>query len=48
MSDGTYGHRRIHARLLRWDTPAGPELVRQDHARAGAWCRAGHARGADR
>lgn len=29
MSDGTYGHRRIHARLLRWGAPAGPELVRR-------------------
>ncbi|WP_331773171.1 IS3 family transposase (plasmid) [Embleya sp. NBC_00888] len=29
MSDGTYGHRRIHAQLLRWGAPAGPELVRR-------------------
>ncbi|WP_331773043.1 IS3 family transposase (plasmid) [Embleya sp. NBC_00888] len=29
MSDGTYGHRRIHAQLLRWGAPAGPEPVRR-------------------
>ncbi|MGW0660903.1 IS3 family transposase [Streptodolium elevatio] len=28
-SDSTYGYRRIHAQLLRWDASAGPELVRQ-------------------
>lgn len=27
-SDGTYGHRRIHAQLARWGEHAGPELVR--------------------
>lgn len=27
-SDETYGHRRIHAQLARWDTHCGPELVR--------------------
>ncbi|GAB3726264.1 IS3 family transposase [Nocardiopsis oceani] len=27
-SDETYGYRRIHARLQRWDVQAGPELVR--------------------
>lgn len=27
-SDGTYGHRRVHAQLQRWDVQAGPELVR--------------------
>jgi transposase InsO family protein len=27
-SDGTYGHRRVHARLARWGVPAGLELVR--------------------
>jgi putative transposase len=27
-SDGTYGYRRIHAQLARWDVPASPELVR--------------------
>lgn len=26
--DGTYGYRRIHAQLQRWDVQAGPELVR--------------------
>jgi transposase InsO family protein len=29
MSDSTYGYRRVHAQLLRWDVTAGPELVRQ-------------------
>jgi putative transposase len=29
ISDGTYGYRRVHAQLLRWDRPASPELVRQ-------------------
>lgn len=29
MSDATYGYRRIHAQLARWDVEAGPELVRQ-------------------
>ncbi|MGG7568926.1 IS3 family transposase [Streptomyces sirii] len=28
MSDGTYGHRRIHAQLRRWGSTAGLELVR--------------------
>lgn len=27
-SDETYGYRRIHAQLQRWDVQAGPELVR--------------------
>jgi transposase InsO family protein len=27
-SDGTYGHRRIHAQLARWGEHASPELVR--------------------
>lgn len=27
-SDGTYGHRRVHAQLQRWDVQAGPDLVR--------------------
>ncbi len=27
-SDETYGHRRIHAQLLRWDQSCTPELVR--------------------
>jgi putative transposase len=27
-SDGTYGHRRIHADLVDWGVPCGPELVR--------------------
>jgi putative transposase len=27
-SDGTYGHRRIHAQLARWGEPASLELVR--------------------
>ena len=27
-SDGTYGHRRVHAQLVRWGEQAGPELVR--------------------
>ncbi|MGH9206919.1 MAG: IS3 family transposase [Acidimicrobiales bacterium] len=27
-SDETYGHRRVHAQLARWDTHCGPELVR--------------------
>ncbi|WP_246421853.1 IS3 family transposase [Nocardiopsis mwathae] len=27
-SEGTYGHRRVHAQLQRWDVQAGPELVR--------------------
>ena len=28
-SDGTYGYRRVHAQLERWDVPCGPELVRK-------------------
>lgn len=28
-SDATYGYRRIHAQLARWDEPCSPELVRQ-------------------
>jgi putative transposase len=28
-SDSTYGYRRVHAQLLRWDVQAGRELVRQ-------------------
>lgn len=28
-SDSTYGYRRVHAQLRRWDVQAGPELVRQ-------------------
>jgi putative transposase len=27
-SDGTYGYRRVHADLVSWGVPAGPELVR--------------------
>jgi transposase InsO family protein len=27
-SDGTYGYRRVHADLVAWGVPAGPELVR--------------------
>jgi putative transposase len=27
-SDGTYGHRRVHADLAEWGVPCGPELVR--------------------
>lgn len=27
-SDETYGYRRVHAQLVRWDVQAGPELVR--------------------
>jgi len=27
-SDGTYGHRRVHAQLARWGEQASPELVR--------------------
>jgi putative transposase len=27
-SDGTYGYRRVHADLLAWGRPCGPELVR--------------------
>lgn len=27
-SDETYGHRRVHAQLARWDVHCGPELVR--------------------
>jgi putative transposase len=27
-SDGTYGYRRVHADLLGWGVPCGPELVR--------------------
>jgi putative transposase len=27
-SDGTYGHRRVHADLADWGVPCGPELVR--------------------
>ena len=27
-SDGTYGHRRVHAQLTRWGQAASPELVR--------------------
>lgn len=27
-SDGTYGHRRVHADLAAWAVPCGPELVR--------------------
>jgi putative transposase len=29
MSDSTYGYRRIHAQLARWDIRAGLELIRQ-------------------
>lgn len=29
LSDETYGHRRIHAQLLRWGTSCTPELVRR-------------------
>jgi putative transposase len=29
MSDSTYGYRRIHAQLARWDVRAGLELIRQ-------------------
>jgi putative transposase len=28
LSNGTYGHRRIHAQLTRWGQPCSPELVR--------------------
>jgi putative transposase len=28
-SDSTYGYRRVHAQLCRWDVQAGPELVRK-------------------
>ena len=28
MSDSTYGYRRVHAQLGRWDVAASPELVR--------------------
>ena len=28
LSDGTYGYRRVHADLVAWGAPAGPELVR--------------------
>ena len=34
-SDGTYGHRRVHAQLARWGEQASLELVRAAHARAG-------------
>ena len=34
-SDDTYGYRRVHADLVAWGVPAGPELVRSAHARAG-------------
>jgi transposase InsO family protein len=27
-SDGTYGYRRVHADLVEWGVPCGPELVR--------------------
>jgi putative transposase len=27
-SDETYGHRRVHAQLVRWDEHCGSELVR--------------------
>ena len=27
-SDGTYGYRRVHADLVAWGVPAGPELAR--------------------
>jgi hypothetical protein len=27
-SDGTYGYRRLHAQLARWDEHCTPELVR--------------------
>ena len=27
-SDDTYGYRRVHADLVAWGVPAGPELVR--------------------
>ena len=27
-SDGTYGYRQVHADLVDWDVPSGPELVR--------------------
>lgn len=29
LSDETYGHRRVHAQLLRWGTSCTPELVRR-------------------
>ena len=29
LSDATYGYRRVHAQLQRWDVAAGPELVRE-------------------
>jgi putative transposase len=29
ISDGTYGHRRVHAQLTRWGIGVGLELVRQ-------------------
>src|SRR5690606_36662467 len=29
LSNGTYGHRRVHAQLQRWDVQARPELVRR-------------------
>lgn len=29
LSNGTYGHRRVHAQLRRWDVRARPELVRR-------------------
>jgi putative transposase len=28
LSDGTYGYRRVHADLVAWGVPTGPELVR--------------------
>ncbi|HIZ36593.1 MAG TPA: transposase [Candidatus Ruania gallistercoris] len=32
-SDGTYGYRRVHAQLARWDVHCTPELVH--HGRRG-------------
>jgi transposase InsO family protein len=29
MSDSTYGYRRVHAQLLRWNVNVGPELIRR-------------------
>lgn len=34
-SDETYGYRRIHAQLRRWQVPCGPELVRHLMAELG-------------
>ena len=44
-SDGTYGYRRVHADLVAWGVPAGPELVRSIMREPGTWSPANRGRG---